>query len=221
MTCERHVRLGFDIDRFVEACRAARRAKDAAETIAKLLGEAIADPAAIFEAVAARRGDERAAEMAEVFVNDEDLTIYQVSFPANLFGVPHDHAGWAVIGVYSGTEAFNTYEERDGRLALTGRTVLRAPAVKILEPDLIHDIDNPGETISGSIHVYDNRHFDMPSRRIWRDGNAQCEPFTLERSFQYGMERTTRKRRELGLPDIVSPSIPDLESVRSKLGEQR
>ena len=206
--------MSFDIDGFVEACREARRAKDAPQRIANLLGEAIAEPAAILEAVAERRGSERATDMAEVFVNDEDLTIYQLSFPPNLFGVPHDHAGWAVIGVYSGAEGFNTYEERDGRLTLTGRTVLKAPAVQILKPDLIHDIDNLGEAVSGSIHVYANRHFDMPGRRIWRDGNADCEAFTLERSFQYGMERTRRKRLKLGLPDLPAPSVPDIENVR-------
>lgn len=206
--------MSFDIDRFVEACRAARRTKDAPQRIADLLSQAIAEPVAISESVERRRGGERATEMAEIFVNDEELTIYQVSFPPNLFGVPHDHAGWAVIGVYSGIEAFNTYEDSAGKLTLTGRKVLEAPAVEILEPRLIHDIDNPAESVSGSIHVYSNRHFDMPGRRIWRDGEADCEPFTLARSFQYGMERTARKRRELGLPDIVAPHLPDVERTR-------
>jgi len=153
--------------------------------------------------------------MAEVFVSDNELTIYQLSFPSNMFGVPHDHGGWAVIGVYSGVEAFNTYEESGGQLRCTGRQVLNAPAVAILEPGLIHDIDNPTGSASGSIHVYSNRHFDLPGRRIWRDPAADPEPFTLERSFEYGMEQTTRRRRELGLPEIAPPLMPDVGRVRT------
>ncbi len=152
--------------------------------------------------------------MAEIFVTDDELTIYQVSFPSNLFGVPHDHAGWGVVGVYSGVEAFNTYQERNGKLEQTGRSVLKAPAVDILQVGLIHDIDNPSNTASGSIHVYSNRHFDMPGRRIWRDLTADPEPFTLELSFQYGMEQTAKRRRELGLAEIVAPSMPDVDKAR-------
>ena len=206
--------LMFDIDSFVAACRAARHEVDAPERIAALLAKIVEDPAAIEEAVEKRRAGKRAGEMAEVFASDDDLTIYQLSFPSNLFGAPHDHAGWAVIGVYSGVEAFNLYTEAKGALAKTGRQVLRAPEVAVLRADLIHDIDNPGGVASGSIHVYSNRHFDLPSRRIWRDESALPEPFTLARSFEYGMERTSRRRKELGLGDAEVPLMPSLDAVR-------
>lgn len=207
--------MSFDIDQFVAACRSVRAEADAPQRIARLLREAIAKPSAIAEAVERRRGGERCGEMAEIFVSEEDLTIYQLSMPSNLFGVPHDHAGWAVIGLYSGVEAFNTYEESDGGLRQNGRRVLCAPAVEILEPELIHDIDNPADGSSGSIHVYSNRHFDMAGRRIWRDGNDHGEPFSLERSFQYGMERTATRRRAIGLPEMIAPGLPDVDRVRS------
>jgi predicted metal-dependent enzyme (double-stranded beta helix superfamily) len=124
--------------------------------------------------------------------------------------VPHDHAGWAVIGVYAGAEAFNLYEEADGELVRRGRQVIAAPAVEILPPDLIHDIENPGQTASGSIHVYDNRHFDMPARRLWRDGEMRPTPFSLENSYRFGMELTLRRRRELGVDDASGPKLPTL-----------
>ena len=204
----------FDIDSFVAACRIARHEKDAPERIAALLEEIVEDPRAIEQAIEKRRAGKRTGEMAEVFASEDDLTIYQLSFPSNLFGVPHDHAGWAVIGVYSGVEAFNLYREEKGVLEKTGRQVLRAPDVAILKPDLIHDIDNPGGAASGSIHVYSNRHFDLPTRRIWRDEAASPEPFTIARSFEYGMARTSRRRKELGLEDAEVPLMPDLEAVR-------
>lgn len=206
--------MSFNIDDFVDACRSALNEDDVQDRIAALLRDAIADPRAIADAVERRRAGKRAGEMAEIFVSDDALTVYHLCFPSNLFGVPHDHAGWAVIGLYAGTEAFNVYEERNGELRKIGRRVLTAPIVDILEAGLIHDIDNPAGEESGSIHVYSNRHFDMPGRKIWRDGGHAPEAFTLKRSFQYGMERTARRRRELGLPDVVAPSIPDIERAR-------
>jgi predicted metal-dependent enzyme (double-stranded beta helix superfamily) len=161
-------------------------------------------------AVAARQAGDPNPPMAEVFVNDADLTIYHLAFPPRLFGVPHDHAGWAVIGVYAGAEAFNVYDEVDGELVRRGRQVIAAPAVEILPPELIHDIENPGQAASGSIHVYDNRHFDMPARRLWRDGAKTASPFSLEDSYRFGMELTLRRRRELGVADESGPQLPDI-----------
>lgn len=211
----------FNIDAFVSASKAARHETDGPKRIARLLAEIVKDPASITAAVEQRRAGKRAGEMAEVFVSDDDLTIYQLSFPSNVFGAPHDHAGWAVIGVYSGVEAFNLYTEDEGHLRLTGRQVLNAPAVEILEPGLIHDIDNPSGSSSGSIHVYSNRHFDLATRRIWRDEGASPEAFTLTRSFEYGMERTQARRRELGLSGAEAPLMPDVAHVRQGSSQAR
>jgi predicted metal-dependent enzyme (double-stranded beta helix superfamily) len=204
--------MAFDVAEFVGLCRAARAGADAPRKIAEIVRQAIADPAAIAATVAARQAGDPAPPMADVFVNDDDLTIYHLAFPPMLFGVPHDHAGWAVIGVYAGAEAFSIYEETSAGLRRVGRQVIAAPDVAILPPELIHDIDNPGEAPSGSIHVYANRHFDMPTRRLWRDGEAGPTPFSLEASYRFGMELTLRRRRELGVSDESGPRLPNLPS---------
>jgi predicted metal-dependent enzyme (double-stranded beta helix superfamily) len=211
MLAGREVAMGFEVAEFVRRCRAARKAPDAPQRIAGLVREAIADPAAVAATVAARQAGDPNPPMADVFVNDDDLTIYHLAFPPLLFGVPHDHAGWAVIGVYAGAEAFSIYEQRDGGLVKVGHQVIAAPAVEILPPHLIHDIENVGETATGSIHVYANRHFDMPERRLWRDGDAAPTPFSLENSYRFGMERTLRRRRELGVADESGPRLPNVD----------
>jgi predicted metal-dependent enzyme (double-stranded beta helix superfamily) len=205
--------MTFAIDHFVARCSAAVREPDAPQQIAAILREAIADPEAIAAAVRDRQEGLSPPPMAEVFVNGEDLTIYHVAFPPHLFGVPHDHAGWAVIGVYKGAEEFNVYAEDDGKLVRVGRQLMQAPSVEILDPNLIHDIENSGTEPSGSIHVYSNRHFDLPRRRIWRNEEADAEPFTVDRSFTYGMERTNRIRRERGMEDAAMPARPRLDST--------
>lgn len=200
--------MRFDVDDFVARCTAAVAKSDAPERIAAILCDAIADPHAIADTIRARHVGKSPPPMADLFVNSDDLTIYHVAFPPNLYGVPHDHAGWAVVGVYKGAEEFNTYTEDGGKLVRTGRQVMAAPSVEILHATLIHDIENSSSEPSGSIHVYGNRHFDLPGRRIWRDESAEAEPFTMERSFAYGMDRTNRIRRELGLKDAAMPERP-------------
>lgn len=202
--------MSFDVGNFVERCTAAVGAADAPDRIAAILRKAISDPDAIADAIRQRENERGSPSMADVFVNSDELTIYHVAFPPNLYGAPHDHAGWAVIGVYKGAECFNVYREEAGRLMRVGRQVMNAPSVEILNADLIHDIENPAAETSGSIHVYGNRHFHQPNRRIWRDGNHVAEPFTMERSFAYGMERTNRIRRELGMEDAEMPDLPAL-----------
>ncbi|MEO5641523.1 MAG: hypothetical protein ABIQ98_07140 [Sphingomicrobium sp.] len=190
--------MTFDLDALVADCRSVRHLKDAPGRIADLLRSAISRPNALAAAVVERReAGPKSASMAQVFLNDDDLTIYQLSFPPNLWGVPHDHATWAVIGVYAGAEAFNVYEEKNGRLDIVDRQIVVAGDVAVLPPDLIHDIDNPTSTLSGSIHVYGNRHFDQPRRRIWRSTDELAEPFSLDKSFKYGMELTEQRRRSL------------------------
>lgn len=205
--------MPFAVDDFVQRCRAAVGETDARERIAQIVREAVGDPEAIADTIRDRQSRQSTPTMADVFINSDELTIYHVTFPPNLFGVPHDHAGWAVIGVYKGAEAFNVYEEAAGRLVQRSREVMQAPAVAILPEDLIHDIDNPSAEPSGSIHVYSNRHFDMPGRRIWRDGSGLAEPFTFERSFAYGVERTQRIRRERGIDESDLPKLDELKKA--------
>lgn len=203
--------MSFDLDRLVAECRAARsHDDDAPQRIAAIVRDAIADSGAIAAAIEERKAARANSSMAEVLLNDDDLTIYQVAFPARLYGVAHDHAGSAVIGVYAGAEAFNVFEESDGGLQRFARREIRAGEVDVLAPDIIHDIENAGDDASASIHVYGNRHFDHPGRRIWRDSKAAPEPFTLQRSLDYGMERTSRKRRALGLDELAPPSLPEV-----------
>jgi predicted metal-dependent enzyme (double-stranded beta helix superfamily) len=179
--------MAFDAEDFVARCRAALGGADAPQRIADIVREAIADPQALAETVRARQAARGKPAMAEVFINDDTLTAYQLAWPAGLIGPPHDHAGWAVVGVYAGAEAFNVYEQRpDGTLARVGREVIAAPKVAVLPKDLIHDIEAAGETPSGSIHVYPNRHFVCPERRLWRDAESAPESFTMAKSMEYG-----------------------------------
>lgn len=189
--------MAFDVEGFVDRCRAALAGPNAPQSIAEIVRQAIAEPQALAETVRARQQARGKPAIAEVFVNDDELTAYQLAWPAGLIGPPHDHAGWAVVGVYAGAEAFNVYAARpDGTLARTGREVVGAGTVRVLPEDLIHDIEAEGDVPSGSIHVYPNRHFVCPERRLWRDASSAPEPFSMARSMEYGAAITERRRAE-------------------------
>jgi predicted metal-dependent enzyme (double-stranded beta helix superfamily) len=193
--------MGFDVQSFVASCIVARSRPNAPEAIASLVREAIADPLAVAMAVRERRGDDPEPPMLDVFHTSEALTIYHEALPPYLFGVPHDHATWAVIGVYEGAEACNIYRETPSALSRVRYEELFAPALRILPPDMIHDVENRTGRTAGSIHVYGNRHFDLPERRIWRTPAGKPEPFSGAKAFEWGMELTRRRRHELGVED--------------------
>lgn len=198
--------MRFDLDTFVAKCQAAIGLPDAIGRIAQVVGTAIAEPDAVVSAIEARKASvANAGSMAQVLLNDEGLTIYQLSFPPFLWGVPHDHATWSIIGVYAGAEAFNVYREENGFIAPLSRQVIAAGEVMHFPADLIHDIENPTATPSGSIHVYGNRHFEHPARRIWRSERASAEAFSAEKALEYGLIRTRERRAQLGLRQPCRP----------------
>jgi predicted metal-dependent enzyme (double-stranded beta helix superfamily) len=201
--------MAFDIDVFVADCREARSHSDAPERLAGLLREAVADPAAITAAMDARQAGMSPRPMVDWLFEEDGLRICQIACLPQAFGVPHDHAGWAVIGVYAGTEFFNVYEEAEGGLRKVRRDVLEAPSVEILPADLIHDMENPSTETSGSLHIYGSARWDG-GRRIWRDENSPPEPSSVEKAYAYAVELTRRRRMELGLGDLSIPTLSEL-----------
>jgi predicted metal-dependent enzyme (double-stranded beta helix superfamily) len=175
--------MAFSIERFVADCRAVRNRPDWAEAIAGLLREAVKEPDAI-DALIAERGAS-ARKGFDIWVQSEDLTIYQVEGRPGLVSPPHDHAGAAVVGVYRGSEGYQNYRDEGGRIAPAGRVSVHAPDVSVLPTDLIHALDNSDSPGSGSIHVYGNLHFDLAERRLWNPETLEEATFSTRQQFKW------------------------------------
>ena len=175
--------MTFSIDRFVADCRAVRGRPDWAEAMAALLREAVREPAAI-DAEVARRGAS-ARKGFDVWIQSDDLTIYQVEGKPGLVSPPHDHACVAVVGVYRGTEGYRNYHLEHGRLTPAGQVTVRAPDVSVLPADLIHALDNSDTEGSGSIHIYGNVHFDLADRRLWNPETLEEAPYSTSQQFKW------------------------------------
>ena len=175
--------MAFSIERFVADCRAVRDRADWPQAIADLLAEAVKQPEAIDAATAERGASARKG--FDIWVQSDDLTIYQVEGRPGLVSPPHDHACVAIVGVYRGSEGYQNYQVQAGRLTPTKRLTVDAPDVSVLPPDLIHALDNSDSPGSGSIHVYGNLHFDLADRRLWNPETLEEAPFSTRQQFQW------------------------------------
>ena len=89
----------FDLDRFIEDCRAAVSEDPSHRAAREVLAQANSDPAAILTAL----GEPTQAGVTSLY-KSETLTILNVVWGKRMTIMPHDHRMWAVIGVYTGRE---------------------------------------------------------------------------------------------------------------------
>jgi len=175
--------MAFSIETFVADCRAVRGRPDWAAAVAELLREAVRHGDEI-DRLAAERGAS-ARKGFDVWLQSDDLTIYQVEGRPGLVSPPHDHACAAIVGVYRGSEGYQNYREEAGRLTPTTRVTVHAPDVSVLPAELIHALDNSESPGSGSIHVYGNVHFDFAERRLWNPETLEVAPFSTKQQFAW------------------------------------
>jgi predicted metal-dependent enzyme (double-stranded beta helix superfamily) len=182
--------MAFDVERFVQDCRAARARQDWPQAIAALLRDAIADPQAL-DRLGAERGA-LARKGFDIWVQSDDLTIYQVEGRPGLVSPPHDHDGVAVVAVYRGSEGYQNFRDEGGRVSPAGRVTVTAPDVSVLSADLIHALDNSRSEGSGSIHVYGNRHLDLATRRLWNPETLEEAPYSTKQQFAWTKNAVAR-----------------------------
>jgi len=152
----------FDADKFVMRCRSALRTADVLAELAKLVAEALVDPASLRSALVAREG-----LRVSVLCEGPELTVVQFVAPKGLAFPPHDHAMVSAVGVYGGAEQ-NVYYEVDGAsLRESRRRLLSAGDVAVHATDVIHSIASVGKEPLAALHVYGGDFFRAP-RSEWR-----------------------------------------------------
>ena len=110
--------------------------------------------------------------------------------------LPHEHAMWASIAVYTGREDNILWRRSGSHVAASGATSLSERDVFGLPVDAVHSVTNPIPRLTCAIHVYGGDFFGTP-RSEW-DPETLCErPFDLEaarRSFRAAAERARAGR---------------------------
>lgn len=169
----------FDQDQFVADCRAAIGGEHASRNVREVVARAVSDPAAIIKSL----GELDKVTVAPLLRTPE-LTIINIPWRPQMVIMPHNHAMWAVIGIYSGREDNILWrrlpDDANGRVEAAGAKSLREKDTIALGPDVIHSVVNPIPRYTGAIHVYGGDFFATP-RSEWDPDSLHEKPYDMEK----------------------------------------
>jgi predicted metal-dependent enzyme (double-stranded beta helix superfamily) len=166
----------FDVDDFVARCQEAIGEGETRRAIREVLERAVAEPGAIAEALAPTEGGITLLHQAD------DLTVVHVVWAPGMDLYPHDHRMWAAIGIYAGVEDnafFRRAAPGEGGLVESGGTRLAVGDTTLLGDDVIHQVSNPSDGLTGAIHVYGGDFVNQP-RSQWGPGPRRERPYDIE-----------------------------------------
>ena len=172
----------FDLDQFVSDCRAALAADRSHRHVREVVARAVSDPAAVLKGL----GEPQRAGLHKLY-QSRDLTVLNVVWAPMMTIMPHNHAMWAVIGIYTGRED-NIFWRRlaDGpgsKVEAAGAKALCAKDAEPLGRNIIHSVTNPIGRLTGAIHVYGGDFFSAP-RSEWDPERLLEQPGDVQRTLQ-------------------------------------
>jgi predicted metal-dependent enzyme (double-stranded beta helix superfamily) len=166
----------FDLDEFIEQCRAAMAETQPRLAVKEVLERAVSDPTALTEALPPER-----AEVVPLYAAD-DLSILKVIWAPGMRFRPHNHLMWATIGLYGGQEDNTFYRRTGGGLTVSGGRELDCGDVALLGDDTIHAVSNPRRTHTGAIHVYGGDITARPGRSEWEEPELHEIAYDFQRT---------------------------------------
>jgi predicted metal-dependent enzyme (double-stranded beta helix superfamily) len=169
----------FDLDRFIEDCRAAVAADLSHKGAREVVARAVSDPAAVLAGL----GEPRRAGIDPLHRAD-DLTVLNVVWGPGMTIMPHNHLMWAVIGIYTGREDnifWRRLPDAAGRIEAAGAKSLGRGDTEPLGRDIIHTVTNPLPRLTGAIHVYGGDFFAV-ARSEWNPETLCERAFDLDRA---------------------------------------
>ena len=170
----------FEVERFIADCRAGA-ANGGSSAVLEIVARAVAAPGEVIEAV----GEPRRAGVHVLFRSDA-LTILDLVWGPRMCQIPHNHAMWAVIGIYTGRED-NIFWRRSsrpagGQIEAAGARAIGEREAVPLGVDIIHSVLNPIGRLTGAIHVYGGNFFAAP-RSEWDPEHLVEQPYDMQRTF--------------------------------------
>ena len=169
----------FDLDRFIEDCRAARAADPSHKGVREVVARAVAEPGAVLASV----GEPDQAGIATLHHSPE-LTILNVVWAPYMTVPPHDHLMWAVIGVYTGREDNIFWRRTGNKVEAAGAQALSVRDAVPLGPEIIHSVTNPIPRLTGALHVYGGDFFAV-ARSEWDPETLVEGPYDAQKTMRY------------------------------------
>src|SRR3954469_25443565 len=171
----------FDLEQFTADCRAALAADKSHKHVHDVVARAVGDPASVLRAL----GEPKCAGLHKLY-RSHDLTVLNVVWAPMMTIMPHNHAMWAIIGVYTGRED-NIFWRRlpgsPGKVETAGAKALCAGDAVPFGHDIIHSVTNPLPRLTGAIHVYGGDFFATP-RSEWDAESLREAPFDVQTTMR-------------------------------------
>jgi predicted metal-dependent enzyme (double-stranded beta helix superfamily) len=176
----------FDLDRFIDDCRAALEESSPQSAVKEVIERAIAHPREVEQTL----GSPQWADIGTLHRSPE-LTILNVVWAPGMSIYPHDHRMWAVIGLYGGREDNIFYRRAAHGLVEAGGKQLDISDAVVLGKTIIHTVTNPLRQFTGAIHVYGGDFFSMP-RSEWDPEGLEERPYDVENTKRLFSEANQR-----------------------------
>ena len=172
----------FDRQQFVSDCRGALHGDRASRNVREIVGRAVADSAAVVRGL----GEPKQGGLDVLHRSSELTVLNRVLWPAGMIVMPHNHALWAVIGVYNGREDNILWrqlpEDANGRVECCRSPYARHRRHHRIWRRRPFDLGRQsvvGRT-TGAIHVYGGDFFAV-NRNEWDPETLHEKPFDMEK----------------------------------------
>lgn len=159
------------------------------------------------------------ANIGELIVHrSPELTMLYARIPARFQSGIHNHTVSAVIGQLRGSEINRIYEDDgNGGLREVRKTTVFVGEQLVLDDDVIHAIENPGDETAHALHLYGGDFGAIAERRsLWSwDDHAQ-KGFSFPELLKESATAMHRSGNRDGLDALVS-AIPASQELVSSL----
>jgi predicted metal-dependent enzyme (double-stranded beta helix superfamily) len=145
----------LDIDEIVVRCRAAIGETTPALAVRDAVTEMVSDPPKLAAAI----GPVTEGGIT-VLHRAADLTVLHIAWTPGMHLNPHEHAMFAVVGMYGGREDNSFFRRTDHGLEPSGGRALADGDVLVMGHDAIHAVANTRTEYAVALHVYGGDFFD-------------------------------------------------------------
>lgn len=172
----------FDLDGFIEGCRAVAGDPHGPKRVLEMMRAAMADTDSVAAAVAPLAAG--AGALDEPLYRSSELTVLNVTLRPGMLSIPHDHRMWAVIGIYGGAET-NTFYRRGARgLEEANHRTVDAGEAVLLGAEVVHAIENPLDRPTLGLHVYGGDLIGA-ARSMWSPHTGDEHPYDIPQFYRW------------------------------------
>jgi predicted metal-dependent enzyme (double-stranded beta helix superfamily) len=181
---------GFDLDGFLDGCRAAATGADPEQALKELVARAISDPGAL----AAALGEPEHAGVQALYRAPE-LTVINFTWAPWMTLRPHNHNMWSVVGIFAGREDNLFWRRTERSIEAAGARSLGPGELAPHGRDIIHSVTNPIGKMTRAIHVYAGDFFaPVRPRSEWDPETLAERPWDMDDTRRLFAEAEARFR---------------------------